>query len=216
MQLVICIMSIQQAVNEFFPEARLIASGFYGSVYALSNTTVVKAVEDALFFEVEKNKYDVADKLAAVWANSINNLVVEFMDHIHIKDVQDDESIGHLFMMERIFPCVPTAFTIEELFAAIDVAEAQLKQLWKSGWAHCDLKRPDFVKKAYNETKDDILFNNIALTEVDGKCVIRLIDVGNANLEQYDEEDEIQEHIAKDQADWEEFKLWLLDYPRQH
>ena len=213
---VIIIMStINNIVNEYFPEAFMLASGFNGSVFGLNNTTVIKAVEDAMFWDIANDGCEPVDKVAAVWANKYNNLVVNFMDHIHVKDEEGD-CMGHLFTMERVFPCVPTAFTVEELMSAINIAEQQLEELWNSGWAHCDLKRPDFIKKAYNHTVDDVLFNNIVLTEVDGKCVIRLIDVGNANLEQYDEEDEIQEHIDKDKADWEEFKLWLLDYPRQH
>lgn len=207
-------MSINQVVNEFFPEAKVIASGFNGTVFGLNNTTVIKAVEDAMFWNTSKGCEPV-DLIAAQWANKYNNLVVNTMDHIHVNDDEGD-TVGHLFTMERIFPCVPTAFTVEELMSAINIAEQQLEELWNSGWAHCDLKRPEFIKKAYNESKDDILFNNIVLTEVGGKCVIRLIDVGSANLEQYDEDDEILEHIDKDKADWEEFKLWLLDYPRQH
>jgi hypothetical protein len=215
MQLVICIMStINNVVVEFFPEASLLASGFNGCVFAINESTVIKAVESALFWDTA-NGCEPVDKLAAEWANKYNNLVVKTMDHIQVNDEEGD-CMGHLFTMERIFPCVPTAFTVEELMSAIEIAEEQLEELWASGWAHCDLKRPDFIKKAYNQTTDDILFNNIVLTEVQGKCVIRLIDVGNANLEQYDEEDEILEHIDKDRADWEEFKLWLIDYPRKH
>lgn len=206
--------TINNIVTEYFPEASMLASGFNGSVFAVSNTTVIKAVEYALFWDTA-NGCEPIDKLAAEWANKYNNLVVKTMDHIHVSD-EDGDTVGHLFTMERIFPCVPTAFTVDELMSAIDVAEEQLQQLWNSGWAHCDLKRPDFIKKAYKESKDDILFNNIVLTEVDGKCVIRLVDVGTANLEQYDEDDEIEEHIDKDKADWEEFKLWVLSYPRQH
>ena len=211
----LCIMSnINNVVTEYFPEASILASGFNGSVFAVSNTIVIKAVEDAMFWDTASGCEPV-DKIAAVWANKYNNLVVNFMDHIHVKDEEGD-CMGHLFTMERIFPCVPTAFTVEELLSAINIAQQELDELWNSGWAHCDLKRPEFIKKAYNESKDDILFNNIVLTEVSGKPVIRLIDVGSANLEQYDEDDEILEHIDKDKADWEEFKLWLLDYPRQH
>jgi serine/threonine protein kinase len=145
------------------------------------------------------------------WVNGVNDLVVKFKDHIDVKDVEG-LSIGHLIAMERVFPCVPTAFTVEELREAIEVAEAQLEELWASGFAHCDLKRPDMVLKGGSNT--DVLFNNILLTEVSGKCVIRLIDLGFANLEQYDEDDVIDRHQDKDKADWEEYKLWLLNYPR--
>lgn len=212
-------MSINTVVSDFFPSAKTLASGFNGTVFSVSDSTVIKAVDNALFWDTAKG-YEPADKLAAEWANKYNNLVVKFMDYIFVQHEEDEdgykETMGHLFMMERVFPCLPTAFDVVELMAAIEVAEQELEQLWQSGWAHCDLKRPEFIKKAYNESKDDLLFNNIVLTEVGGKCIIRLIDVGSANLEQYDEDDEIEQHIAKDRADWEEFKLWLLDYPRKH
>jgi serine/threonine protein kinase len=211
MQLLICIMSIQQVVNEMFPEASLLASGFQGSVYALSENTVIKAISEGMFWETFNEGYQPVDKLAMQWVNAYNNLVVKFKDHIDVKDV-DGLSIGHLIAMERVFPCVPTAFTVEELQSAIDVAEVQLEELWASGFAHCDLKRPDMVLKGGGNI--DVLFNNILLTEVDGKCVIRLIDLGFSNLEQYDDEDVIDRHQEKDKADWEEYKLWLLDYPR--
>ena len=212
MQLLVYIMSIQSVVVEMFPEASLLASGFQGSVYALSENTVIKAISEGLFWETFYEGWQPVDKIAMQWVNDVNSLVVKFKDHIDVKDV-DGLSIGHLVAMERVFPCVPTAFTVEELQAAINVAEVQLNELWNSGFAHCDLKRPDMVLKGGSNI--DVLFNNIVLTEVNGQCVIRLIDIGIANLEQYDEEDEIEEHIAKDQADWEEYKLWLLTYPRK-
>jgi hypothetical protein len=211
MQLVICNMSIQSVVVEMFPEASLLASGFQGSVYALSDNTVIKAISEGMFWETFYEGWQPVDKIAMQWVNGVNDLVVKFKDHIDVKDVEG-LSIGHLIAMERVFPCVPTAFTVEELREAIEVAEAQLEELWASGFAHCDLKRPDMVLKGGSNT--DVLFNNILLTEVSGKCVIRLIDLGFANLEQYDEDDVIDRHQDKDKADWEEYKLWLLNYPR--
>jgi serine/threonine protein kinase len=211
MQLVICNMSIQSVVVEMFPEASLLASGFQGNVYALSDNTVIKAISKGMFWETFYEGWQPVDKIAMQWVNGVNDLVVKFKDHIDVKDVEG-LSIGHLIAMERVFPCVPTAFTVEELREAIEVAEAQLEELWASGFAHCDLKRPDMVLKGGSNT--DVLFNNILLTEVSGKCVIRLIDLGFANLEQYDEDDVIDRHQDKDKADWEEYKLWLLNYPR--
>lgn len=203
-------MSIQQVVTEFFPEAKLLASGFQGSVFALNEVTAIKAVVEGLFWETANDGWLPVDKLAMQWANNVNGLVIKFKDHIKV------EEMGDLIATERVYPCVVTAFTQQQIEAAIEVAEEQLEELWASGWAHCDLKRPQVAKKISGGDSDDVLFNNIVLTEVDGVCVIRLIDLGTANLEQYDEDDEIEEHIAKDQADWEEFKLWVLSYPRQH
>ena len=204
------IMSINNIVNEFFPEAKLIASGFQGSVYALNETIVIKAIVEGLSWQVATGDFEPVDKLAMQWANNVNSLVIKYKDHIQVEDV------GDLIATERVYPCVVTAFTKEQIMSAIDVAEAQLEELWASGWAHCDLKRPEMVKKVYNESKDDILFNNIVLTKVNNQCVIRLIDIGTANLEQYDEDDEIEEHIDKDRGDWQSYKDWILNYPRQH
>jgi hypothetical protein len=203
-------MSINQVVTEYFPEAKLLASGFQGSVYALNETTAIKAIVEGLFWQVASGDFEPVDKLAMQWANNVNGLVIEYKDHIKVEDV------GDLIATERVYPCVVTAFTKEQIMSAIDVAEAELKELWASGWAHCDLKRPEMVKKVYHESKDDILFNNIVLTKVNNQCVIRLIDIGTANLEQYDEDDEIQEHIDKDRGDWQSYKDWILNYPRQH
>jgi serine/threonine protein kinase len=211
MQLLVYIMSIQSVVVEMFPEASLLASGFQGSVYALSENTVIKAISEGMFWETFYEGWQPVDKIAMQWVNGVNDLVVKFKDHLDVKDVEG-LSIGHLVAMERVFPCVPTAFTVEELQSAIVVAEAQLEELWASGFAHCDLKRPDMVLKGGSNV--DVLFNNILLTEVSGECIIRLIDLGFANLEQYDEDDVIDRHQDKDKADWEEFKLWLLNYPR--
>lgn len=203
-------MSINNIINEFFPEAKLIASGFQGSVYALNETTAIKAIVEGLSRQVASGDFEPVDKLAMQWANNVNNLVIKYKDHIKVEDV------GDLIASERVYPCVVTAFTREQIMSAIDVAEAELEELWASGWAHCDLKRPEIVKKVYNESKDDILFNNIVLTKVNNQCVIRLIDIGTANLEQYDEDDEIKEHIDKDRGDWQSYKDWILNYPRQH
>lgn len=203
-------MSIQNVVTEFFPEAKLLASGFQGSVYATSENTVIKAITEGLFWQVASGDFEPVDKLAMSWANKVNSLVIEYKNHFEVED------LGHLIATERVYPCVVTAFTQEQLQAAVVVAETQLEELWASGFAHCDLKRPQVAKKISGAITDDVLFNNIVLTEVDGVCTIRLIDLGTANLEQYDEDDEIEEHIDKDKADWEEFKLWVLSYPRQH
>ena len=203
-------MSINNIVNEFFPNAKLIASGFQGSVYALNETTAIKAIVEGLFWQVASGDFEPVDKLAMQWANNVNGLVIKYKDHIQVEDV------GDLIATERVYPCVVTAFTKEQIINAIDVAEAELEELWASGWAHCDLKRPEMVKKVYHESKDDILYNNIVLTKVNNQCVIRLIDIGTANLEQYDEDDEIEEHIDKDREDWQSYKDWILNYPRQH
>jgi hypothetical protein len=204
-------MSIQQVILEFLPEAKLLASGFQGNVYALNEKSVVKSIETcggAVWDTFEDGKV-LAEVLALQWANDFNDLVVKMKEHIHVED------IGDLIMMERLFPCVPTAFTKAELEAAIEVAEAQLNPLWQSGWTHGDLKRQPCVLKVEGNNVD-VLYNNIMLTEVSGHCVIRLVDLGYSMLEQYDDNDIIDSCLVKDKEDWNDFKEWLLNYPRQH
>jgi len=52
------------------------------------------------------------------------------MDHSHA------EGVPHLIAMERVYPCLVTAFTTSQIQTAIDLAESQLEQLWDSGWTH--------------------------------------------------------------------------------
>jgi hypothetical protein len=212
MQLVICNMSnIQQVVLEFLPEAKLLASGFQGSVYALNDVTVVKSIETCggAVWSTFKDGDVLAEVLSLQWANSFNDLVVKIKEHIPVQD------IGDLIMMERLFPCLPTAFTVEEITLAIEVAEEQLQQLWESGWTHGDIKRQPCVLKVEGNNVDG-LYNNIMLTEVNGRCVIRLVDLGYSMLEQYDDNDIIDRCLVKDKEDWSDFKEWILNYPRQH
>lgn len=187
-----------------FPEATLLSSGFQGSVYAYSQNTVLKAVSNCLKWQVFEGFTLPAEMLAIQWANTINNLVVQFKDHILVK------KMGHILALERLFPCLPTAFTQLEIAAAIEVAEAQLEELWASGWAHGDLKRP--TQLVGNDPMQ--LFNNIMLTEVNGGCVIRLVDLGCPMIEKYDKQKLIKGYIINDQDDWQEFKDWILNYPR--
>lgn len=197
-------VSIKSVMTSEFPQAKLLSSGCQGSVYAFSNNTVLKAVSRCLMWEVFDGSKLPAEMLAIQWANSVNNLVVQFKDHILVKNM------GHILALERLFPCLPTAFSRNEIAAAIEVAEAQLEELWASGWAHGDLKRP--TELVGNDPMQ--LFNNIMLTEVDGKCVIRLVDLGCPMLEQHDEHDLIDGYIINDKDDWREFKDWILNYPR--
>jgi len=209
-------ISIKTVIASEFPEAQLLSSGFTGSVYALSEHTVIKSLSQDDFdnellvcWETNKDGFVPAELLAMQWANKINSLVVKYVDHFHI------EEVGYIIAMERLYPCLPTAFSRNEIEAAIDVAESQLEELWASGWAHGDIRRPSMVKK--NNMSDDVLFNNIMLVRHDSGvgCTIRLVDTGFSALEQYDEHDEgIDLWIAKDKEEWRLFKDWILNYPR--
>lgn len=208
-------VSIKSVIASEFPEAQLLSSGFTGSVYALSEHTVIKSLSQDDFdnellvcWETNKDGFLPAELLAMQWANNVNNLVVKYVDHFHI------EEVGYIIAMERVYPCLPTAFSRQEIEAAIEVAEAQLEELWASDWAHGDIRRPSMVKKG--NMSDDVLFNNIMLVRHDSGvgCTIRLVDTGFSQLEQYNEYDDIDIWIAKDKEEWRLFKDWILNYPR--
>ena len=219
----LCIMvnnigSINWVIASEFPEAELLSSGFTGSVYAYSVNTVLKGLriddfdsELLLLWQTytENGEEDIeqpSEVLAMQNANSINNLVVKYKSHELVDDV------GYIIAMERLFPCLPTAFSRAEIAAAIDVAELELEELWADGWAHCDLRRPSFVRKG--NLTEDVLYNNIFLTEEQGKCVIRLVDCGCSMIKEYDDLGIINTWIAKDREEWRLFKQWILNYPR--
>lgn len=207
-------ISIKSVIASEFPEAQILSSGFTGSVYALSEHTVIKSLSQDDFdngllvcWKTNKDGFIPAEILAMKWANTVNSLVVNYVDHFHI------EEVGYIIAMERLYPCLPTAFTRHEISAAINVAEAQLEELWASGWAHGDIRRPSMVRKG--DLPIDVLYNNIMLTKEDVGCVIRLVDTGFSALEQYDEfDDGIDTWIAKDREDWRLFKEWILNIDR--
>jgi hypothetical protein len=194
---------IKNVMASEFPEAKLLSSGFQGAVYAYSENTVLKAMSRCLLWESDNSELP-AEMLSIQFANNVNNLVVKFKDHIFV------ENMGHILALERLFPCLPTAFTKEEIAVAIETAEAQLNELWAAGWCHGDLKRPTQMVG----TDPMQLFNNIMLTEVDGHCVVRLVDLGCPMLKQYDSQDLLNGYLANDKSDWEEFKNWILNYSR--
>jgi hypothetical protein len=204
---------INEIIGEF-PGCEKLSSGFSGTTIGVNDDTVMKIVVQSHYDEGYLHLWETfdgallpAEMLAMEWANSINSLVVQFVSHTHLEDM------AHLIAMERLYPCVVTAFTRAEIQAAIDVAESELKELWASGWAHGDLRRPDMVCKGSDHK--DPLYNNIMLVKADvSGCVIRLIDTGLAVVEQYDEDDELDDIIEKDMEDWQSFKHWVLNYPR--
>lgn len=208
-------MSINSLLLSEFPEAQLLSSGCNGDVFIHTSTVVLKSlsldgfdVEPLQLWETFEGDLEPAEVLAMQWANSVNDLVVKYKSHILF------EEVGCIIAMERIYPCLPTAFSKEEIEAAIMVADEQLNQLWQSGWVHRDLKRPEYLIR--DSDSQDVLYNNIVLTEVGGKCVIKLIDCGCSLLEQYDDLDQIELELARDILNWQDFKRWILSYPRKH
>jgi hypothetical protein len=206
--------SVVDSIIAEFPGAKKLSHGFSGTTAQISHTHIIKIVEESHYIEGYLQLWETfdddllpAEMLAMQWANTVNNLVVKYVSHTHL------EGMAHIICMERIYGCVVTAFSTDEIQAAIDVAESELKKLWASGWAHGDLRRPDLVCKGHHN--EDALYNNIFICKKDeGGCVIRLIDTGLAIVEQYDEFDDLQDIIEKDMEDWQSFKHWVLNYPR--
>jgi hypothetical protein len=50
--------------------------------------------------------------------------------------------MSHLIAMERVYACVPTAFSRPEIKSAIIVADKLLEEMWASGKAYGHLKTP--------------------------------------------------------------------------
>ena len=184
-------------------------------MFTYTQETVLKSlviddfdIEPLQRWETFEGDLEPSEVLALQWANTINDLVIKYKSHIVL------EEEGCIIAMERVYPCIPTAFSRVEIEAALVVADKQLKDLWSSGWSHGDLKRPSHL--ARNSELQDVLYNNIVLTKVKDRCVIRLIDCGCSLLEQYDDLDQMEVELAKDMLNWQDFKEWILNYPRQH
>ena len=170
-------------------DLEIIGKSFQSTVWALSVETAVKA-----FSKPEVN--------ALKWANKINKLCVKFID-----------SSNSLLAMERVYPVALSSLNKATVDKFISIAEVQLEELWASGFAHCDLRRPDCARRGgWGEPAilpEEVLYNNIIFTK-DG---IRLIDFNMSltkdtvkNLD-YD----IEFYINKDKKDWQKFKAFVYN-----
>jgi hypothetical protein len=112
----------------------------------------------------------------------------------------------------NVYPCLPTAFSRREIQSAIIIAEQQLEEMWASGKAYGRLKETDDAKKG--SYYSGFFYGNIMLTLEDRNCVIRLAKLDLADQEQCDDENAVDRLILKDKEDWESFKDWILNYPR--
>lgn len=220
-------LNINDVLLDSFESAKLLNSGFYGSVYAHNEHTVLKTIKAESFDMQQLELWTQADGslmpaeiLAMKWANNVNGLVCGYKDHFEVED------IGYIIALERLYPMHPTAFSAEEIAVAVEVAEEQLKELHSSGWAHGDIMRP-YVVQIMSRNNPHEIFNNVLLTKQDNNCVLRLVDTGFSLVEQYledvfddvgnvifDSSIELEECIQKDLEDWYAFKEWILNYPR--
>ena len=131
----------------------LLSQGENGQVVTLSTKEVAK------IFELGASKQEAAAMKAA---NSINSLVVKLL--------RVDITMGYsneLLVMERLYPLQYRALSIPERVQFFEIFLSQLKELHSNGWAHGDIKRPQWV---------DSHWDNIVLT----KGGIRLIDTGTS------------------------------------
>jgi serine/threonine protein kinase len=131
----------------------LLSQGENGQVVVINNKEVAK------IFELSESREE-ANLMKT--ANSINSLVVKLL-RVDITSGYSNE----LLVMERLYPLQYRAISVPERERFFKVFLTQLKELHLNGWAHGDIKRPDWV---------DSPWDNIILTQIG----IRLIDTGTA------------------------------------
>lgn len=147
----------------------LLSQGENGQVVVLSNKEVAK------IFELSESREE-ANLMKA--ANSINSLVVKLL-RVDITSGYSKE----LLVMERLYPLQYRAISVPERERFFETFLTQLKELHLNGWAHGDIKRPEWV---------DSHWDNIILTQTG----IRLIDTGTAvTQEHYNFKDWVQRDI---------------------
>lgn len=136
----------------------LLSQGENGQVVVLSNKEVAK------IFELSESR---GEANLMKQANSINSLVVKLL--------RVDITAGYskeLLVMERLYPLQYRAISVPERERFFDTFLNQLKELHAAGWAHGDIKRPEWV---------DSHWDNIILTQTG----IRLIDTGTAVTQEH-------------------------------
>jgi serine/threonine protein kinase len=135
--------------------------GTHHTVVALDEATVAKIFTDDIHS-------DIATESAAMrFANDVNDLVVKW-----VRNDFDEQLDADVMVMERLYAYDYRAFELEKRVLWLEAFEFELRQLHESGWVHGDLYHPAGTPGSS--------FDNIFLTHQG----IRLIDVGNANLQQ--------------------------------
>jgi serine/threonine protein kinase len=195
-------MTTNTNTNEY--NFSFLSSGYNGQVYA-DEIYCYKEVDSMFNDDGQNVEYGLIK-----FANNINGLVVKSFGY------SDDEvTEKSTIILERLYNVSPLSFTVQELQEAINVAKLQLDELHQHGWAHGDIKRPSTVLKVDKDPA--ALYNNVFITLVESKPVIRLIDCGLSiiDADQLDWRD--FEHCkARDLVSWKSYCKWLLGLPREN
>ena len=166
---------------------KTLSSGHNNTVIALSETEVGKMFQDDtrsdIGSEAEKMKY----------ANSVNNLVVQFIR----LDLLPDNT--ELLVMERLYPLDYRAVEFEKRELYFDLFESELSQLHKSDFVHRDIKRPSNIS--------GYAFDNVFMTDKG----IRLIDVGVSALKSQVGEKIFHKFVEQELNELKEFKEYFLN-----
>jgi len=131
----------------------LLSQGENGQVVVVNDKEVAK------IFELGGSKKEA---MLMRTANSINSLVVKLLRVDTIPEYSNE-----LMVMERLYPLQYRAISVPERERMFEVFLTQLKELHAAGWAHGDIKRPEWTSEWWD---------NIVLT----KEGIRLIDTGSS------------------------------------
>jgi len=140
----------------------------------------------------EEDSYPEWEHLALTQMGGINSLMVGVWEEI----LEIEE--GSLLVMERLYPLQPRAIDKPNRLKMLKKFLKQLKELHLSGWAHGDIKRPQYVTNSPDELWDNII------PTLKG---IRLIDAGSAIQA---DDPMFEKECLKDLADFCEFAKWFV------
>lgn len=165
-----------------------LSAGANNTVIVLNDNEVAKLfsgdTRSDLGSESEKMKF----------ANSINNLVVQFKRLEYNEDLKCE-----MLIMERIKPLDFRAYEVEIRQLWLEVFEIELKKLHQAGFIHRDLKRPSDIQ--------GLAFDNILLTEQG----LRLIDVGISSLKHQVGDKIFEKQVEIELHELEIFKEYFLN-----
>ena len=181
---------------------------FIAGVSMFSNTAWIKLQDDD--FNLNDHELNDIRRYVNRWGDRNN-----FFEYVVKRRAGLDVRLknpSRLIAKERVYACLPTAFSRREINSAIIIAEQELEEMWASGKAYGHLKETDDAKKG--SYYSGFFYGNIMLTLEDRNCVIRLAKLDLADQEQCDHENAVDRLILKDKEDWESFKDWILNYPR--
>jgi len=126
-------------------------------------------------FDIKIDMNDEIKKL--VYANSINNLLVQF-----IRKDKSDQGLD-MMVMERLYPIHYKSISNEERIVFFEIFLDQITELHKNGFLHGDIQQP------VRGTPEQV-FSNIVLT----KNGLRLVDTGFSIIKS--EEEDYKKYIS--------------------